>query len=297
MSTWTGLAGTIPKHYRPGAPLIRGTFIPMRDRIYEIIFEADTRVGRLFDLLLLVSIVLSVTAVALESIAVLQVQYGFWFDAAEWFFTLLFTIEYLLRLATVGRPFKYATSFFGVVDLLAILPTYLSLLFPGTEALVVIRALRLLRVFRILKMARYVHQASMLRQAMQASATKITIFLYTVATLVIIIGTLMYLIEGAEAGFTSIPRSIYWAIVTITTVGYGDIAPFTPLGQALAAVTMILGYSVLAVPTGIITVEMSQQRRVNTRVCPECSHEGHEIDADFCHACGAALESAKMADS
>ncbi|MEL0083272.1 MAG: ion transporter [Gammaproteobacteria bacterium] len=263
----------------------------MRDRIYEIIFEADTRIGRLFDLLLLFSILISVTAVALESIATLQARYGGWFDAIEWFFTLLFTVEYLLRLATVGRPWKYATSFFGVVDLLAILPTYLSLLFPGTESLLVIRALRLLRVFRILKLARYVHQASLLRQAMQASMTKITIFLYTVFTLVIIIGTLMYLIEGVEAGFTSIPRSVYWAVVTITTVGYGDIAPITPLGQALAAVTMILGYSVIAVPTGIITVEMAQQRRVTTRVCPQCSHEGHEVNANFCHACGAGLES------
>ncbi len=262
----------------------------MRQRIYEIIFEADTPLGRLFDLLLLASILLSITAVALESIATLQVKYGFWFDAAEWVFTGLFTIEYLLRLATVGRPLKYATSFFGVVDLLAILPTYLSLLFPGTEALLVIRALRLLRVFRIFKLARYVHQASMLRQALQASFTKISIFLYTVFTLVIVIGTLMYLIEGVEAGFTSIPRSIYWAIVTITTVGYGDIAPVTPLGQALAAVTMILGYSVIAVPTGIITVEMSQQRRDISRVCPQCAHEGHEVDADFCHACGAELE-------
>jgi len=262
----------------------------MRDRIYEIIFEADTRAGRAFDLLLLVSILLSITVVALESISSLRAQYGTWFDVAEWFFTALFTVEYLLRLATVGRPLKYATSFFGVVDLLAILPSYLSLLIPGSESLLVIRSLRLLRVFRILKLARYVHQASMLRQALWASMTKITIFLYTVFTLVIVIGTLMYLIEGAEAGFTSIPRSIYWAIVTITTVGYGDIAPITPLGQTLAAITMILGYSVIAVPTGIITVEMAQQRRVSTRACPECAHEGHEVDADYCHACGSELE-------
>jgi len=264
----------------------------MRDQLYKIIFEADTRLGRLFDLTLLVSIVLSVAVVMLESIVSLQVRYGVWFDWAEWVFTGLFTVEYLLRLATVGKPMKYATSFFGVVDLLAILPTYLSLIFPGTEALLVIRALRLLRVFRVLKLARYVHQANYLRQALQASAEKITIFLYTVFTLVIVIGTLMYLVEGAAGGFTSIPRGIYWAIVTITTVGYGDIAPVTPVGQGLAAFTMILGYAVIAVPTGIITVEMSHQRRVSTRVCPECSHEGHEVDADYCHACGEELDPA-----
>ena len=262
----------------------------MREQIYKIIFEADTALGRLFDLMLLVSILVSVTVVMLESIVPLQLRYGVWFDWLEWLFTGLFTVEYLLRIATVGKPLMYATSFFGVVDLLAILPTYLSLFIPGTEALLVIRALRLLRVFRVLKLARYVHQASYLRQALQASAEKITIFLYTVFTLVIVLGTLMYLVEGAAGGFTSIPRGIYWAIVTITTVGYGDIAPVTPMGQALAAFTMILGYAVIAVPTGIITVEMSQQRRVNTRVCPQCSHEGHEVNASFCHACGAQLE-------
>lgn len=262
----------------------------VREQIYKIIFEADTRLGKAFDLLLLVSIVISVTAVLLESVASLQALYGVWFDRIEWFFTGLFTIEYLLRLATVPRPLKYATSFFGVVDLMAILPSYLSLLIPGAEALLVVRGFRMLRVFRVLKLARYVNQASLLRQALQASMEKITIFLYTVSTLVVVIGTLMYLIEGDAAGFTSIPRSIYWAIVTITTVGYGDIAPLTPVGQGLAAVTMILGYSVIAVPTGIITVEMAQQRRVNTRVCPDCTHEGHEVDADYCHACGAKLD-------
>ncbi len=262
-----------------------------RARLHEVIFEADTAAGRAFDVLLLWCIVLSVLAVLLESVAAVHERYAWFLRAAEWAFTILFTIEYVLRLLCVGRPLRYAISFFGVVDVLAIVPTYLSVLLPGAQTLLVIRALRLLRVFRVLKLVRFVEEARVLGRALRASRHKITVFLGTVLTLVLIVGTLMYLIEGEANGFDSIPRGIYWAIVTLTTVGYGDIAPTTVLGQMLASIVMILGYSIIAVPTGIVTVELSKatQGQVSTQACPQCSAEGHDADAKHCKYCGARL--------
>ncbi|OEU52645.1 MAG: ion transporter [Desulfuromonadales bacterium C00003096] len=259
--------------------------------MHEVIFEADTPAGKFFDILLIVSILASVAAVMLDSIGAVRLQYGKLLFMIEWFFTLLFTIEYILRLLCVGRPRKYAVSFYGVVDLLAIIPTYLSLILPGSQYLLVIRLLRILRIFRILKLVVYLGEARLLMQALRASGRKITVFLLTVLPLVVIFGSLMYVIESAENGFTSIPRSIYWAIVTLTTVGYGDISPQTALGQTLASLVMILGYSIIAVPTGIVTVEMSQtfSRKISTQACPECSAEGHDTDARHCKFCGAAL--------
>ncbi len=262
-----------------------------RARLHEVIFEADTATGRAFDVLLLWCIVLSVLAVLLESVATVHERYAWFLRAAEWGFTILFTMEYVLRLVSVGRPLRYAISFFGVVDLLAIVPTYLSVLLPGAQTLLVIRALRLLRVFRVLKLVRFVEEAHVLGQALRASRHKITVFLGTVLTLALIVGTLMYLIEGEANGFDSIPRSMYWAIVTLTTVGYGDMAPTTVLGQMLASVVMIMGYSIIAVPTGIVTVELSKATRghVSTQACPQCSAEGHDADAKHCKYCGARL--------
>jgi voltage-gated potassium channel len=236
-------------------------------------------------------ILASVLAVLLESVPSIRARYAWPLRAAEWTFTLLFTVEYVLRLISVGRPLRYAVSFFGVVDLLAIVPTYLSVILPGAQTLLVIRALRLLRVFRVLKLARFVDEARVLGRALRASRHKITVFLGTVLTIVLIVGTLMYLIEGEANGFDSIPRSIYWAIVTLTTVGYGDIAPTTVLGQLLASVVMILGYSIIAVPTGIFTVELSKAspRPISTQACTQCSAEGHDPDARHCKFCGARL--------
>lgn len=262
-----------------------------RTVLREVIFEADTPTGKGFDIVLIVSILVSVAAVMLDSIGAMQSLYGSQLYQIEWFFTLIFTVEYLLRLLCVGRPFKYAISFYGVVDLLAIIPTYLSLFLPGSQYLLVIRILRILRIFRILKLVPYLGEAQLLMKALRKSGRKIAVFIYTVLTLVVIFGSLMYVIEGGEHGFTSIPRSIYWAIVTMTTVGYGDIAPQTSLGQALASIVMILGYGIIAVPTGIVTVEMSQAfgRKVSTSVCSECSAEGHDVDARHCKFCGAVL--------
>ncbi|MGD8698501.1 MAG: ion transporter [Gemmatimonadales bacterium] len=262
-----------------------------RKRLREIIFEAETPGGKAFDMALLLAILLSVTAVLLESVAGIRARYGAELRAVEWFFTILFTVEYVLRLACVGKPMRYALSFFGVVDFLAIVPTYLSVLLPGAQSLIVIRALRLLRVFRVMKLVHFVGEARMLRAALHASRRKIVVFLGTVLTLVLIIGALMYLIEGERHGFTNIPQSIYWTIVTMTTVGYGDIAPATVLGRVLASVVMILGYGIIAVPTGIVTVEMASARKqpLSTRACGECMAEGHDSDAVHCKYCGARL--------
>jgi voltage-gated potassium channel len=259
--------------------------------LHEVIFEADTPAGKGFDVLLIVSILASVTAVMLDSIGPFQLRIGSLLYGIEWFFTILFTVEYILRLLCVGRPLKYAGSFYGVVDLLAIIPTYLSLVLPGSQYLLVVRILRILRIFRILKLVPYIGEAQLLVKALRASGRKIAVFLYTVLTLVVIFGSLMYVIEGEANGFTSIPRSIYWTIVTLTTVGYGDISPQTGLGQALASMIMILGYGIIAVPTGIVTVEMSQSfgRRISGQACPECSAEGHDPDAVHCKYCGSAL--------
>lgn len=262
-----------------------------RHTLYTVIFEAETPAGKWFDILLIASILASVLAVMLDSVSSINQHYGFLLTGIEWFFTIAFTIEYILRLVCVGRPFLYATSFFGIVDLLAIIPTYISIIIPGTEYLLVVRVLRILRIFRVLKLVQYMGEALLLMKALRASSRKITVFLFTVLTLVIILGSLMYLIEGAPNGFTSIPRSIYWAIVTLTTVGYGDISPQTNMGQMLAAFIMILGYSIIAVPTGIVTVELSHvsTQQAMMRSCKSCSSGGHDSDAEFCKYCGSEL--------
>lgn len=263
---------------------------PLQRRLHEIIFEADTSEGKAFDLLLIFCILASVVVVMLDSVASLRQQYGSIFLTLEWTFTLLFTAEYVLRLYCVGRPSKYAFSFFGVVDLLSILPTYLSLIFPGTQYLLVIRTLRTIRIWRILKLAQYLHEWDYIVQALRASWRKIIVFLVVVVTLVSILGSLMYLVESESSGFSSIPRSVYWAIVTVTTVGYGDIAPATEFGQFIAAIAMILGYAIIAVPTGIVTVELGNaKRRISTQSCPQCASEGHDPDASYCKRCGSHL--------
>ena len=262
-----------------------------RMKLHEVIFEADTPAGKWFDVLLILAILVSVVMVMLDSVGTIQKSYGPILLAGEWFFTILFTIEYVLRLLSVGRPLAYATSFYGIVDLLAILPTYLSILIPGAQYLLVIRILRVLRIFRILKLVQYLGEARMLTQALRASRRKITVFLIVVLTLVTIFGSLIYLVEDPKDGFTSIPKSIYWSIVTLTTVGYGDISPQTSLGQLLSALIMIIGYGIIAVPTGIVTVELAQafKRQISTQACPECSAEGHDIDAKFCKYCGSKM--------
>ncbi len=264
-----------------------------RGVLYEVIFEADTPAGKAFDVILILSILLSVLAVMLNSVASIEEKIGYILHTAEWVFTILFTIEYLLRLICVDKPWRYAKSFFGLVDLLAVVPTYLGVFLVGSHYLLVIRMLRVLRIFRVLKLAPYLGEASFLFKALRASRQKITVFLVTVLTLVVILGSIMYLIEDKDNGFTSIPRSIYWAIVTLTTVGYGDVSPQTPLGQGLAAVIMILGYSIIAIPTGIVTVEFDRafkaQSQISTQVCPECYAEGHDTDAKHCKYCGAPL--------
>ena len=263
-----------------------------RRELHEVVFEADTRAGRAFDLAVLWLILASILAVLLESVPAVRAAFGRELQWFEWGITILFTLEYVLRLVAVERPLAYARSFFGIVDLLAILPTYLSLFFPGAQSLLVIRSLRLLRVFRVLKLAHFVGEASLLRRALRASSRKIAVFLVTVVTLVLIIGAAMYLIEGPERGFTSIPVSMYWAIVTLTTVGYGDLAPQTVLGRMLASVVMIVGYGILAVPTGIVSAEIAQAGKrtaVSGQTCPSCAREGHATDAAYCKFCGSRL--------
>ena len=261
-----------------------------RSRLHTIIYEADTRSGQLFDVVLLLAIGLSVVAVALESVASVRNVYGETLRNVEWFFTILFTVEYVLRLLSVERPLQYARSFFGIIDLIAIFPTYLALLIPGAQTLLVIRVLRVLRVFRVFKMATYLREAEVLRRALWASRHKIVVFLLGVLTAVVIIGSLMYVIEGEQSGFTSIPVSIYWAIVTLSTVGYGDVAPITPLGQILASLVMLLGFGIIAVPTGIVSLELARPvAQVSTQACTACGREGHDADAQYCKYCGVAL--------
>lgn len=263
-----------------------------RARLHQIIFEADTTAGRAFDVALIGLIVLSIVVVSVETIPSLSPGLQRSLVVVEWAFTALFTIEYALRLLAVGRPLAYATSFFGVVDLLALLPTWISIFVPGAQALLVVRVFRLLRIFRILKLARFLSEAQVLSRAMRASSRKIVVFLMSVATIVVIVGSLMFVVEGPQNGFTSIPVSMYWAVVTLTTVGYGDIAPRTALGQTLASLVMILGYGIIAVPTGIVTSELalgSFQHGVSTQSCPACGLGGHDVDARYCRACGARL--------
>lgn len=264
-----------------------------KERIHEVIFEADTPMGRTFDISLLVVISISVLIVMLESVDYIQVKYASLFFVLEWIFTIIFTIEYGLRIYAVYRPLKYMTSFFGVIDLLAILPAYLSLFFAGTHYFIVIRALRLIRIFRIFKLGHFLKEGAIITSALRASRAKIFVFLMSVTLLVIIIGALMYVVEGGNNdSFSSIPRSIYWAIVTLTTVGYGDIVPKTELGQFLSAVVMILGYAIIAVPTGIVSAEMvnaTNSTKNNTQACRYCGREGHDDDAVHCKYCGELL--------
>ncbi len=264
---------------------------PWQRVLFRVMFGTGTRAGEIFDLVLMAAILLSIAAVMLESVESIQAAHGGWLKGVEWGFTLLFTAEFVLRLLCVKRPVRYAASFFGVVDFLAVVPTYLALLASASQPFLVVRVLRLLRVFRILKMRRYVRAGDTIWAALVASRQKIAVFMAGVLTLVVVIGTLMYLIEGPERGFSSIPASIYWAVVTLTTVGYGDIAPQTIPGQMLASVVMILGYGIIAVPTGIVTVEMGKVRSSAEarRRCAACAAAGHEPDAAFCKACGAAL--------
>lgn len=265
----------------------------LRKKIFVLIFGSDTRAGKTFDVILLWMIVLSVIAVVLESVSTFRDSYHEVFITTEWFFTIIFTLEYLLRIYSSPRPWKYITSFFGIIDLLAILPSYLGLVFDQTTFLLTIRALRLLRMFRVLKLGRYIKEAGVLVRALQLSIHKIVVFFGAVLTLVLILGSVLYLVEGEENGFTSIPQSIYWAIVTITTVGYGDIAPATVLGKVLASVAMLTGYSIIAVPTGIITVEIGKAARESKKtrlvICKNCGHDEHDSDAQFCKICGRSL--------
>ena len=263
-----------------------------KHRLHEIVYEADTRAGRRFDLILLILILLSVVLVMLESITEIHVKYKSELDIMEWIITGLFTAEYITRLIAIKKPLSYVFSFYGIIDLLSTIPKYISLIMVGTDSLIALRALRLLRVFRILKITRFIGESNFLVKALYASRAKISVFLFAVFILCIIFGTLMYLIEEETNGFTSIPRSIYWAIVTMTTVGYGDIAPQTPLGQLLASLIMIMGYGIIAVPTGIVSSEMTHQTKnvdTNTQACLQCNTETHKDGAVFCHQCGTTL--------
>lgn len=258
-----------------------------RSRLHEIIFEADTLEGRLFDIVILGLIIISVAAVILESVASVNASFGDLLRYTEWACTIAFTLEYILRLYCVKCPLRYATSFFGVIDLLAVLPAYISFLFPGVHHLLVIRTLRLLRIFRVMKLARYMGESSTLVTALSASRRKIGIFLFAVFNIVVVVGTLMYVVEGPAHGFTDIPTSMYWAIVTLTTVGYGDLSPATPLGRLLASFIMIVGYGIIAVPTGIVTVELGRAATPTGRqACPSCGRDLLAVDVRYCSYCG-----------
>jgi voltage-gated potassium channel len=274
-------------------------------KLHRIIYEADTPNGKLFDIVLLIAIIASIVLVMLESIKGFDIKYHNFLNISEWIITILFSFEYIARIITVKKPWKYIFSFYGVVDFLSTVPKYLSLIFVGTHALVALRALRLLRIFRILKLARYLGASNMLANALKASRAKILVFLFAVLIVCVIFGTLMYLVEGENSGFTSIPVSVYWCIVTLTTVGFGDIAPVTPLGQFIAAIIMVLGYGIIAVPTGIVSAEYSAQGKqsdkstdikqrpevhLNSQNCPSCSAERHKDNAKYCYKCGHFLE-------
>ena len=261
-----------------------------REKIKIIIFGTDTKAGKLFDVVLIISIVLSIITVMLDSIIEYNQQYGHILRIAEWTFTIMFTVEYLLRISAIRRPSSYIFSFFGIIDLLAILPTYLSLFMPGTEVFAIIRVLRVLRIFRVLKLVQFMGEADMLMTAMIASRRKVFIWLFLVMNIVIILGSVMYLVEGRNTGFDSIPRSIYWAVVTLTTVGYGNVVPQTSLGQALASFIMVLGYSIIAVPTGIVTSEITfAAKSTKEQRCVVCGKEGLSEDAKFCSNCASKL--------
>jgi len=263
----------------------------LRHRLHEIIYEADTREGKLFDVILLIAILTSVLLVMLESVESFDAKYHTFLNISEWVITILFSIEYIIRIISIKKPLKYIFSFYGIIDLLSTIPKYLSFILIGSHNLIALRALRLLRIFRILKLARYIGASNRLLVSLRASKAKIAVFLFFVVIICIILGTVMYMIEGAENGFTSIPRSVYWAIVTLTTVGYGDIAPHTPIGQFIASIIMIMGYGIIAIPTGIVTTEMAKANTVhtNTQSCPDCLKENHKDGAEFCYNCGSKL--------
>ncbi|WP_109694868.1 ion transporter [Chitinophaga deserti] len=261
-------------------------------RLQRIIFESDTPAGKAFDIALLGFILSSILVVMLDSVATLHSRYGGLFYVLEWVFTILFTIEYILRLITIRRPVKYMFSFLGIIDLLAVIPTYLSFAFVGAQSLLVLRALRLLRIFRVFRLVQFISEMRFLTVAIGRSLRKISIFILFVLTCVIILGSVIYLVEDENEGFSSIPQSVYWAIVTITTVGYGDVAPATPLGKFIASFIMLLGYGIIAVPTGIVTTEMAhafKDKGHSTNACPGCGREGHDTDAKYCKFCGAKL--------
>ena len=263
-------------------------------RLHEIIYEAETKEGKLFDVILLIFILLSVFLVMLESVQSVNEKYYALLNISEWIITILFSIEYILRIVSVKKPLSYIFSFYGIIDLLSTIPKYLSFIMVGSHNLIALRALRLLRVFRILKLTRYIGASNNLVLAMKASKTKIAVFLYFVIILCVILGTIMYIIEGADNGFTNIPKSIYWAIVTLTTVGFGDITPQTPFGQFIASIIMILGYAIIAIPTGIVSSEMTKKNQIleeNTEVCPNCAIEHHKENAKYCYRCGSKLHS------
>jgi voltage-gated potassium channel len=262
-----------------------------RARLFRVVFEADTPAGRAFDIVVIVAILLSVAAVMADSMARVSARHGPLLDSVEWLFTALFTIEYIARLSCVRKPLRYATSFFGLVDLAAVLPTYLAFFFPEAQVLIDVRILRLVRVFRVFKLTRYLAEVRLLGSAMANSMRKILVFLSVVVMVVLVVGTLMYVVEGPGNGFTSIPRSIYWALSTITTVGYGDMVPHTEIGRALASIVMLIGWGILAVPTGIVTAEMTVQSlgHARARRCSECRTSSHSADARYCRRCGAKL--------
>jgi len=273
------------------SPSVDQSYRTWRGHLYEIIFGTDTPAGKTFDVVLIWSIIFSVVVVILESVHSIRSIYREILYGIEWFFTILFTIEYILRLITVKRRIGYATSFFGIVDLLSILPTYLSIFVPGSQSLLTIRTLRLLRVFRVFKLTHYTREARVIMGALRASGRKISVFISAVLAIVVIVGSVMYVIEGEKNGFVDIPTSIYWSIVTLTTVGYGDLSPHTPLGKVLASFLMIMGYGIIAVPTGIVTVELSHttKKDASMRKCQACSARGHASDALYCRCCGKKL--------
>lgn len=272
-----------------------------RTKLHDIIYEADTPAGKLFDVILLITIIASVLLVMLESVKVIDNKYHDFLNISEWVITILFSVEYIARIITVKKPSKYIFSFYGIIDFLSTIPKYISLVFGGVHALAALRALRLLRVFRILKLARYLGASNNLVNALKASRVKVSVFLFTVIILAVILGTVMYLVEGEKNGFTNIPKSVYWCIVTLTTVGFGDIAPQTPLGQFIAALVMILGYGIIAVPTGIVSAEYANQSNnklqneedlevnLNSKSCKNCLAEHHKDKADYCYNCGEKL--------
>lgn len=271
--------------------------INWKTKLHDIIYEADTPAGKLFDVVLLISIIASILLVMLESVNSIDAKYHDILNISEWIITILFSIEYIARVITVRKPLHYIFSFYGIIDFLSTVPKYISLIFGGVHALAALRALRLLRIFRILKLARYLGASNNLVRALKASRAKISVFLFAVVIVAIILGTIMYLVEGEENGFSNIPKSVYWCIVTLTTVGFGDIAPQTPLGQFIASLVMILGYGIIAVPTGIVSAEYTAQNKpkqepekpiidLNTQSCSNCSSEKHKDNAEFCYKCG-----------